>query len=1124
MTASALTVSLRETLACFDGSGEPRTTTEVADQLDLGRRSTYGRLERLVEHDRIETKKVGASARVWWRSPSAADQSTSDGDPPIGTKFPVDDVLDDANIGMFVIDVDFEVAQLNETVEEYFGLERERVLGQDKRDLVTEQLAPVVADSTSFADTVLETYEDDTYIEQFECRVTGGENRQTRWIEHQSKPIESGTYTGGRIELYYDITGRKHSERAHRTERTLLERVLQASPIGIGIFDADGEIRRVNRRFAEYLGVGEDDPTTYVIGDVPLFDEDSEEIPYAERPAARVLVTGESIDDQHIQADGRDGQTRWLSVNAEPLEDGVIVTTADITQLKEQAQRLERQHDDLEAELEAVFERVDDAFYALDDDLRFTYVNDRAETLLDHSESELLGRNIWQALSVPDDDPLRDRYETALATQTATSFERYSASLDIWEIVRVYPSESALSVYFTDITDQKERERELEESERRYRTLAENVPNGMVALFDDDLEYTLAGGQFLDRYDIDAIDLIGAPVGTLMEESTASERIKANYRSAITGETATFEIERNGRDLWMQVAPVTDDSGDVFGGMVIGQDITERKRKERRLREREASLERTTDLLEQSQQLASVGAWELDVSTTPAEPRWTDEVYRIHGLSPDEEVDLEQAVSFYHPEDRTRIREAIDRAIEDGNPYDLTLRIEPDDGGLRWVRTICNPVKTDGEVVALRGAFQDITERIEHEQDRQREQLAALNNINDVVRSITDEVIDQSTRAEIEQVVCERLAETDSYQFAWIGDVDVSSQTVNMRTEAGVEGYLDDITISADPTDERSKGPTGQAILEREIQTTQDIETDSRYEPWRDHIEQYHFCSSAAIPIVYEDTVYGVLNVYADRLNAFEEEERAVISQLGEMIGHAITATERKRALMSDDVVELQLRIRDIFDVTETEAPADGTITIDQRVPIKNDEYLVYGTVTEDAVEGLDGLVEAFPHWTAVTYRTTDEVTNFELRLSGSPVLSTLASLGGTVDSAVIEDGDYQITLHLAPGADIRQVIDAVRTTFPTAELLKHSQISRPETTERVHHALTDELTDRQRAALKASYHAGFFEWPRDATGEEIADSLEIAPATFHQHLRRAQKTIFESLLSTDDYLNNIGG
>jgi len=70
---------LRETLVLFDDSGAPQTTTEVAERLDLGRRSTYERLTRLVDHDQIETKKVGANGRVWWRSTTTntAGQSAS---------------------------------------------------------------------------------------------------------------------------------------------------------------------------------------------------------------------------------------------------------------------------------------------------------------------------------------------------------------------------------------------------------------------------------------------------------------------------------------------------------------------------------------------------------------------------------------------------------------------------------------------------------------------------------------------------------------------------------------------------------------------------------------------------------------------------------------------------------------------------------------------------------------------------------------------------------------------------------------------------------------------------------------------------------------------------------------
>ncbi|RKD88620.1 bacterio-opsin activator domain-containing protein [Halopiger aswanensis] len=444
------------------------------------------------------------------------------------------------------------------------------------------------------------------------------------------------------------------------------------------------------------------------------------------------------------------------------------------------------------------------------------------------------------------------------------------------------------------------------------------------------------------------------------------------------------------------------------------------------------------------------------------------------------------------------------------------------DGSTDWAAVTVEAIRDgSGNLEGFAAVLRDATEQRETERRetaerlrRQREQLEALNTLNDVVREIIDTITQRSTREEIERVVCEHLAATESYLFAWIGDVDVTSQTVVGRTEAGVDGYLDGISISVDPDDERSKGPTGRAILKREIQTTQDIRVDDRHDPWRSHIEEYGFRSSAAIPIVHEDTVYGVLNVYAERPRAFEGRERDVISQLGEVVGHAIAAAERKRALMSDTVVELQFRIRDVFGTLNVDTPTIGTITLNHVVPIEDDEYLVYGSVTANGIDGLESLVEALPHWVSVTYRTGGDERGFELRLSEPPVLSTVASLGGSVETAVIEDGDYLMTLHAAPGADVRQVVDTVQEAYPDVELLKQRQL-RIDTSERVRDVLEADLTDRQRATLEAAYHAGYYEWPRDASGEDVAESLEIAPPTFNQHLRKAQRKVFDSLLSS---------
>lgn len=87
---------------------------------------------------------------------------------------------------------------------------------------------------------------------------------------------------------------------------------------------------------------------------------------------------------------------------------------------------------------------------------------------------------------------------------------------------------------------------------------------------------------------------------------------------------------------------------------------------------------------------------------------------------------------------------------------------------------------------------------------------------------------------------------------------------------------------------------------------------------------------------------------------------------------------------------------------------------------------------------------------------------------------------------------------------------------YPEAEMLSRKQTTRVAgITRRTVMDLADELTDRQLAVLRAAYQAGFFEWPRDTSGEDVAGSLDIAAPTFHQHLRKAEKAVVSVFLST---------
>ena len=131
--------------------------------------------------------------------------------------------LESADIGIFVLDPEFTVQWVNETAATYFGLNRAAVIGRDKRRLIESTIRSIFERPDRFAETVIGTYDDNSYVEEFECHVLAGEERAERWLLHRSKPIRSGPLAGGRIEHYTDITELKASQRRLEAQRDDLE-------------------------------------------------------------------------------------------------------------------------------------------------------------------------------------------------------------------------------------------------------------------------------------------------------------------------------------------------------------------------------------------------------------------------------------------------------------------------------------------------------------------------------------------------------------------------------------------------------------------------------------------------------------------------------------------------------------------------------------------------------------------------------------------------------------------------------------------------------------------------------------------------------------------------------------
>ena len=394
----------------------------------------------------------------------------------------ITDVLDEVDIGVFVLDDDFRIAWADETIEEYFGLDRETLIGRDKREVIDELVADRLEDPERFAETVRATYDDNTYVERFECHVLAGDGRAERWLEHKSKPIESGRYAGGRIELYDDVTDRKVSEGVLRETQERFQSLVDAvQEYAIFRLDTDGHVTSWNEGASNIKGyeadeiIGEHFSTFYTEADR------AEGVP--ERNLEQALAEG-SVEDEGWRV-REDGSRFWANVTITAVRDddgthrGFLKVTRDMTE------RYEREQE-LESELQRIFGRISDAFFSVDDEFRFTHVNERAEELLQHDEDELLGETFWEVFpSSAEAEEVWEAFHRAMDDQEATSYEFYAEGLDVWIEGNLYPSETGISVYFRDVTDRKERERQLERRARQQEVVADL---GQYALETDDLD------------------------------------------------------------------------------------------------------------------------------------------------------------------------------------------------------------------------------------------------------------------------------------------------------------------------------------------------------------------------------------------------------------------------------------------------------------------------------------------------------------------------------------------------------------------------------------------------------------------------------------------------------------
>lgn len=564
-----------------------------------------------------------------------------------------------------------------------------------------------------------------------------------------------------------------HSEEKFEPETLwLYKRALAATSCGIVISDArqpNNPVIYCNPAFLEITGYSYED----VVGRNCKFLQGPETDPQAVEQIRQSLRTG--TECQVVLKNYRkDGTLFWNELKISPVRDAngcltnYISIQTDITDRKqaEQTQQL----------MQFSIEHAADAAFYIRPDGRFCYVNQAACQSLGYSREELLTMSIHDIH--PEFPPeVWQQHWQDVQQQGSLTIETQHRTKDS----RVFPVEITLNylkfndqeyncAFARDISDRKQTEAALQRSEELYRTLAKNIPNGVVLLFDRNLRYLIAEGIELATLGLSKELVEGKTLRDTFPPEIC-DVFEPAYRAALAGETKVFKFPFGSQIYLVYTLPVTDEDREISIGMVMARNITHREQAQK-------ELQRSNALLKAQQEANLDGVLVIDEQGAIASynrrfwEMWQIPEELMH--SGDEKKVLNYVLpSIAQPQ---QIFQQIEHLDE--NPNLISRDEIPLHDGRFFERYSAPVLSLDGESYGRIWSFRDITERKQTEQRlRQqaiREQLLA--GMNQRIRQSLnlDDVLNTAV-AEVRQfLACDR---TLIYRFNpdWSGTIVVES-------------------------------------------------------------------------------------------------------------------------------------------------------------------------------------------------------------------------------------------------------------------------------------------------------------------------------------------------------------
>ncbi|WP_276412952.1 PAS domain S-box protein [Haloarcula halobia] len=1014
-----------------------------------------------------------------------------------------EDLLKLVDVMVVVLDVDGRVTLTNQKAREILGYEEGELVGRDWFETCVPK--PNRTDVAEVFDQLMAGEVEPAERLENPVITKNGEERIIEWHNTVLRDDEgeiSGTLSSG-----LDVTTRRENEQRLREEREKYSTLVENSNDGIAIIQ-DGTFKFVNERFAALHETTRED----LIGDSVRTHVDPEYHDLIQKRYEQ-RVAGEDPPTRY-EIEILDGK-RTLEINTASIEyEGTPADMGIVRDVTEQNRR-ERELERSRQRYQTLVDRFPNGLVTLfDEDYRYQVVGGRGFDELERSVDDLEGRCLEEAFSSEAVDILKPLYQQALDGESNTVEVTFQDRVFKSHVAPVRDDEGSVFAGMSlsqDITEQKQRERDLETARQRYRTLLKAAPDPVFVADVDTgeiIEANRAAAEFrgqpheeiidlhqTDLHPSDEVDRYRDLFETAIEEGERKRRLSNGdpiYAVTADGDRVPVEISVETIEL--------DEETVIYG---VFRDISEQLAYERAL----TGLHETTPTLFEAETRSAVcqqvvetvtDVLDLDGATVYLIDE-RDGVLRpvAHASSSDQADTIDPPV--FEPGESIAWR-----VFTQGEPEVFeNVRIDDDVYNPETVfrSEIIVPLGEQGVLIvgdtrpdafdrqsvelveilcATAEAALDSADREKqlktHEQhlQQQTEQLEQVESINSQIRDVARAIIQSDTREEIEETVCTHLVESAPITFAWIGERDLITETLTPRVTAGDHrGYLDDFSRSL--ADDAASEPAVETARTGERRVIDNTATDITRYDWRSSAVQHGFQSVLSVPLTYQDTIRGVLTVYSSNRAAFTGMMEPVLSELGELIAHAIEATERKQSLLSNQVTELEFDIQDraCFFLRFAQR-TNSSLEVERIVPQTDDSSLLFVRIVDGPVEQLLEEGKQSAEVRSVRLIETESDALIQLRIEKPFIASRLADHGLIVQNISAGSSECRVTVAVPPTFSINQVIDTISSVYDDTEVLaKRSQRQYSESPGEFADQVLEKLTPRQREVAEMAYLRG---------------------------------------------------